>query len=123
MPQTDRKIEQARQTTPERERPERKQSRDIPAEAALVLETILNGGSREQLSAEGMLALSHRMGNDALLSVLTLRSSGPDTESSPLPDGPCLTAPGEWSTGEPLLAEAPDFGGFTSVTAAAPMEL
>ncbi len=70
-----------------------------------------------------MLALSHRMGNDALATVLMRRSAGPEEETPVLPDNPCLTEPGEWEAGEPLLAEAPDFASFSPMGAASPMEV
>jgi hypothetical protein len=123
MLQTDRKTEQDRQAAPDREQTARKQNRDAPAEAALALEAILNGGSLEQLPAEGMLALSHRMGNGALAAVLRHRGAGPDEGAAALPGGSCLTEPGEWDAGEPLLAEAPDFASFSPMGAAAPMEV
>lgn len=123
MLQTDRKTEQTRQTSQDREQTARKKDRDAPAEAAQALEAILNGGSLEQLPAEGMLALSHRMGNDALATVLMRRSAGPEEETPVLPDNPCLTEPGEWEAGEPLLAEAPDFASFSPMGAASPMEV
>ena len=68
-----------------------------------------------------MLALSHRMGNEALASVLRHRSAHPAEGPLALPDNPCLTEPGEWEAGEPFLAEAPDFGGMSPLGPAAPM--
>ncbi len=70
-----------------------------------------------------MLALSHRMGNDALLSVLSRRGGGPETETAALPEGLCLTEPGEWGAGELPLAEAPAFASFGPMGGAAPMEV
>ena len=70
-----------------------------------------------------MLALSHRMGNDALISVLTLRERGPETDTMSLPKGPCLTQPGNWGAGEPATGSAPDFGSFSALGAAAPLAL
>ena len=70
-----------------------------------------------------MLALSHRMGNDALVTVLAHRGAGPDTETAALPGRPCLAEPAEWGGGEPLLSDAPAFGSFASLGPAAPAEL
>ncbi len=120
MLQTDRRTEASRQTSQDRDRAERRQAREDRTEAALALEAILNGGSWEQLPAEGVLALSRTVGNDALLSVLTLRETGPETATGILPSGACLTAPGDWGGGEPLTAEAPAFG---PVGETAPMAL
>ena len=123
MIQTDRKTETARQTSQDREQNRRQKNPDKRDEASQALEAILNGSSWELLPAEGMLALSHRMGNDALVSVLTLRERGPETETAALPRGPCLTEPGNWSAGEPATESAPDFGSFASMGAAAPLAL
>lgn len=123
MLQTDRKTDLARQTAETRERTERRQSRDVRAEAALALEAILNGGSLEQLPAEGVLSLSRTAGNDALVSLLTLHKPGPDAGYRALPAGPCLTEPGEWSVGEPMTAQAPDFASFAPLSDAAPLAL
>ena len=70
-----------------------------------------------------MLALSHRMGNDALATVLMRRAAGPEEGTVALPDFPCLTEPGEWDAGEPLLAEAPDFASFSPMGETAPVDV
>jgi hypothetical protein len=121
--QTDRKTEAARQTPQDREQTRRRQSPEKQNEASQALEAILNGVSWERLPAEGMLALSHRMGNDALLSVLSLRETGPETQRSSLPGGPCPTEPMDFGPGEAATESAPDFGAFTSMGDAAPMAL
>ncbi len=72
------------------------------------------------MPAEGVLALSHSVGNDALLSILSLHSTGPETEGCALPAGPCRTEACPWEAGEPLMTEAPDFGSFTSLGEASP---
>ena len=120
MLQTDRKTEAPRQTSQEKSPSELSRSHDVPAQAAQALEAILSGGSWEQLPAEGVLALSHSVGNGALLSILSLRSAPPETEESALPAGPCRTEACPWEAGAPLMAEAPDFGSFTSLGEAAP---
>jgi hypothetical protein len=124
MLQTDRKTtEPARQNAREQERAQqrKKQDLDAQAEAAATLQAILAGGSREQLPAEGMLALSHTLGNGALLELLALRPAGPETEGMPLPDAPCLTGPLPAPGGAPQWAAAPDFGGMAPMPASAPL--
>ena len=102
---------------------ERKQSPEAPSEAALALEAILSGGSWDRLPENGMLALSHRMGNGALLEVLANRGGGPERETAALPPGPCLTQPVEWGAGAPVLSDAPDFASFSPLGPAAPAEV
>lgn len=83
----------------------------------LALDVLRAGGSLEQLPAEAVLALSGRIGNSALLSLLTRREPEPappvtfpaglDTAPLPVPD---LT---------PDLTAGPDFGAAPLETAAA----
>ena len=123
MLQTDRKTDQTRQTSQDREQAQQKQNREPRAEAALALQAILAGGDWDQLSADGILSLSHTMGNAALAETLALRDSGPETATRLLPRGACETAPAEWGGGEPVLADAPDFGAMSPIGASAPVEL
>ena len=122
MLQTDRKTDQSRQNAQDREQTARsRQDRETGSNAALALDAILAGGNWDQLPADGVLALSHSLGNDALLSLFTLQSVGPETGPPALPAGPCRTAAAEWNPAAPLLAEAPDFGGMSPLGPAAPM--
>ena len=122
MVQTDRRAETARQTSREQERTERRPDREAETEAALALQAILSGGSWEQLPSEGVLALSHGLGNSALLEVVALRQKGPEAESARLPGGESLTGPMDAPGGAPLTAPAPDFGALSPLGALAPME-
>jgi len=70
-----------------------------------------------------VLALSHSVGNAALLELAALRGTGPEEGMSALPDGPCEVSPLEMSVGEPLLADAPAFGGPSFAGNAAPLTL
>ncbi|MBE7004304.1 MAG: hypothetical protein E7425_08490 [Ruminococcaceae bacterium] len=123
MHQTDRRTEPAKRSAQDKDRAERKQSRESQKSAAQALEAILAGGSWEQLSTDGILTLSHTVGNSALLDMLALRSMGPEAEISSLPDGACGTAPAEWGGGEPLCVAAPDFGAMSPMGAAAPLSV
>ena len=121
MLRTDRKTAPAPKTVRDRERTQQKKSRDVRAEAAAALEAILAGGSREQLPAEGVLSLSHTIGNAALSKLLALRPAGPETAAGALPRGACETAPLQWDGGAPLLAQTPDFGAMSPIGSAAPL--
>ena len=123
MLQTDRKTETARQTLQNREQARRQKEPEAGREASQALEAILNGAGWKLLPAEGMLALSHRMGNDALVSLLSLRPGGPETETAALPGGPCLTEAGDWGGGEAAAALAPVFTSFAPMAASAPLAL
>ncbi len=123
MLQTDRKTDQTRQTAQDREQAQQKQSREPRAEAALALQAILAGGDWSQLSADGILSLSHTMGNAALTETLALRDSGPETAPWILPRGACETAPTDWGGGAPLMTEAPDFGAMSPMGNAAPLAM
>ena len=115
MLQTDRKTDQSRQNAQDREQTARsRQDRETGSNAALALDAILAGGNWDQLPADGVLALSHSLGNGALLSLFTLQSVGPET-------GPLALPAAEWNPAAPLLAEAPDFGGMSPLGPAAPM--
>ncbi len=89
----------------------------------MALQAILAGGSWDQLPANGVFSLSHTMGNGALLELFALRSTGLETDMRSLPRGECGTDPANWNGGEPQMMEAPDFGTFSPMGAAAPMEL
>ena len=112
-----------RRAPKEGEATQRSKDRDPRNQAAQALEAILSGGSWEQLPTEGVLALSHSVGNSALLELAALRSEGPEEGASSLPTGPCEAAPLEMNVGEPLLADAPAFGGALSAGNAAPLAL
>ena len=75
----------------------------------------------EQLPAEGVLELSHSLGNSALFDLLAARSAGAEAQTRPLPPGPCETAPAEFAGGAPVLAEPPAFAAMAPMGAAAPM--
>ncbi len=68
------------------------------------------------------MALSHGLGNSALLEVVALRQKGPEAESARLPGGESLTGPMDAPGGAPLTAPAPDFGALSPLGALAPME-
>ena len=119
--QTSRKTEPTRQKTEDRESVQRKRSRETKPAAALALEAIL-AGSWDQLPAEGVLSLSHTLGNGALLDLFSMRTTGPEAQTHPMPQGPCLTAPMRADGGEPLLADTPDFGALTPLGNTAPVE-
>ena len=89
----------------------------------MALQAILAGGSWDQLPANEVLALSHTMGNGALLDLCALRAAGEETDMRPLPGGECGTGPVNLAGGEMQIMEAPDFGTFSPMGAAAPMEL
>lgn len=72
---------------------------------------------------EGVLALSHSVGNAALTELAALRGMGPEEGLNALPAGSCGTAPLEMDVGEPLLAAVPGFGGASSAANAAPLAL
>ena len=124
MLQTDRKTDQSRQTAQDREQTRRqKQSREQRTNAALALDAILAGGSWDQLPADGVLSLSHTLGNGALLELLAMRSTGPETQTRAMPRGTCRTAPADWDGGAPVLAETPAFGAMSPMGDVSPMEL
>ena len=122
MVQTDRRAETARRTDREQERTQQRKSRETGLSPAQALEAILSGGSWEQLPPEGVLALSHTLGNAALGEMMAMRFRGPELAAIPLPKSPLSAEPMEGPSGEPEWAEAPAFGG-ESVTALAPLEL
>ena len=122
MLQTDRRAETIRQNPQERDRAERRQEQETRDRAALTLEAILSGGSWEQLSAEGVLALSHTLGNAALLGVMALRDTGPELAAYALPGTALSARPMGGFGGEPLLSEAPAFGALSPIGSLAPAE-
>ena len=97
---------------------ERKQDRALRAEASLALEAILAGGSWDQLPAEGVLALSHRMGNGALADLFARRDTGPETAACPTAWGDPGGEPLRCGGGAPETLEAPAFGSFAAPDAA-----
>ena len=123
MLQTDRKTEQTRQTAKEEKSVRQKQSSEVQSAAALALQAILSGGDWEQLPADGVLSLSHTMGNAALAELAALRDTGPETAGAGLPRTACGTAPMQWDTGAPLLAEPPAFGAMSPMGDAAPIAI
>ena len=126
MLQTDRKTTEAtrREASKDKAEARRKQSSELRSAAALALEAILAGGSWDQLPAEGVLDLSHRIGNAALLDLAALRDLGPETGTRTLPEGPCAAAPtAGFAGGAPLTAEAPDFGAMSPMGNAAPLAM
>ena len=82
----------------------------------------MSGGSWEQLGSEGVLALSHTVGNSARADILALRDTGPERSFGPLPPGSIETEPMAVPGGEPLFAAAPDFAGMSPLGGLAPME-
>lgn len=121
MLQTDRKTETVRQSAREQENARRERSREAQANAALALDAILAGGDWSQLPADGVLSLSHRLGNSALLTLCELRGAEPETAR--LPSGGCETKPLAWDGGEPQLTEPPHFGAFAPMGEAAPLNV
>lgn len=124
MLRTDRKTEPARETAKEQKTPQRRQSREAAlSPAAAALEALLAGAGPERLPAEGVLDLSRTVGNSALLELIAARRTGPETAVRPLPEGPCTTAPADWSGSAATLTEAPVFGAMAPMGAAAPLVL
>ena len=121
MLQTDRKTGQTRQTAQDRESVKQKQSSEIRSTAAQALQAILAGGDWDQLPADGILSLSHTMGNAALAELAAMRDSGPETMTGSLPGGVCRTDPMQWDGGAPVLTAAPDFGAMSPMGDAAPL--
>ena len=122
MLQTDRRAETTRQTPQERDLTQRRQTHETRNKAAQALEAILSGGSWEQLSADGVLALSHTLGNAALLEVMALRDTGPELAASSLPGTALSSEPMGGFGGQPLLSEAPAFGALSPIGSLAPVE-
>jgi hypothetical protein len=125
MLQTERKSDPARKTTQNRNQTEesRRQSSEIKNPASLALQAILAGGSWDQLPADGILALSHTMGNGALLDMYALHRTGPETAMYPAARDGGAAAPIEWSGGAPALTEAPAFGSLGVLGTTAPLNI
>ena len=121
--QTDRKTEQTRQTAEDRQSAQRKQNREVKTKAALALEAILAGGSWEQIPTDGVLSLSHTMGNGALLELFAMRDTGPEAQARAMPRGGCEAAPADWNGGAPALTDAPVFAAMSPMGITAPVEL
>ncbi len=121
MLQADRKTEAVRETAREQKTSRQKQTRENKTAPAAALEALLAGQSLGQLPAESVLALSHSLGNSALLELLSARGSAAEPETRPLPAGPCGTDPVNWGGGGPALAEPPAFAAMAPMGSPAPM--
>ena len=124
MLRTERKTDQARQGEKQPGQARREQGRETLSRCAQTLEAILAGGSWEQFPAERLRELSHTLGNAALLELLALKSTGPETVPRPLPGGSCAAAPAEVPvSGGPELVPAPDFSSMSPLGDAPPLTL
>ena len=124
MLRTERKTDQTRQSEKQTRQTHREQSRETLSQCAQTLEAILTGGSWEQFPAERIHELSHTIGNTALLELLALKSTGPETVPRALPAGSCAASPAEAPvSGAPELISAPDFSSMSPLGGAAPLTL
>ena len=69
-----------------------------------------------------MIQVDHTLGNAALLEVMALRETGPELETSVLPGAALSSAPMGGFGGQPLLSDAPAFGGLSPIGSLAPVE-
>ena len=121
---TERKTDQRKLPEQERQQKQRTQSADAASEWAQTLSVILSGGSRDQLPAERVQALSGVMGNAALAELFAARSEGPRFSERALPRGECWTAPADFSAeGTPSLVSPPDGSLSTPMGEAQPLAL
>ena len=82
----------------------------------------MSGVSPERLSPKAVGALSHRLGNSALLELMTLRGPSQDRESCPVPGPLPEMDAAVLEEGEPDLIPAVDFAGLPPLeTAAGPV--
>ena len=112
--QTDsqRKTERTR-TRPERQ--ERTPERDA-ARQALAFQAILEGVSPEYLPAELTEALAGRIGNQAMLSVLSRAQIGREGGAPSFPASPPATEAAQWSGGAAVSeAGAPAFSALSAL--------
>ena len=109
MHQTERKTDQKKLSVPERQQKQRTQNAEAASDWGLILQTILAGGSREQLPAERIRELSGVMGNSALAELFTARKEEPRFSERELPQGECRTSPADADVqGEPSMVSPPD---------------
>jgi len=87
------------------------------------LQTVIAGGSWDQLPAESVLSLSHKLGNSVLLSLYLQRSRGPERQTRTMPHTACAAAPAVWEGEEPQLSPGPDFSGFSPLEGTAALEI
>ena len=121
--QTDLKTEAALRTAQDRDSAKTPRAGRTAPDAAMALEAILSGGNWEQLPADGMLALSHTIGNGALFEIVSMRGARPETQTYPLPAGKCGAAPAAAASGTPLTVQPPQFGSMSPMDGAAPLQI
>lgn len=84
------------------------------------MQALLAGASPDRLSPAAMLALSHTMGNSALLDLISRTGQGADLTSPPPSPGPLPDmAPAVLGEGAPDLIDPVDFAGLPSLEAGA----
>ena len=102
-----------RRISPERTRtrPERRGQTAEPdaARQALAFQAILEGASPERLPAETAAALAGRVGNQAMLAMLSRAAAGRDRPAPAFPEQPPATEAVEWNGGVSSEAGAPAF--------------
>ena len=124
MLQTDRKAtETTRRTDTDKAELRKNQSPELQPAAATALQAILAGGDWDTLPAEGVLGLSHSIGNAALADLAARRSAGREPGGFALPESPCMTAPADVAPDSTVFAEPPAFGAMAPLGAAAPMAI
>ncbi len=121
--QTELKTEAALRTAQDRDNAKTPRDSRTAPDAAMALETILSGGNWDQLPAEGMLELSHTVGNGALLDILSMRKELPEAQAFPLPAGECGTVPVYAEGGMPLAVHSPQFGSMPPMGESAPLQI
>lgn len=112
MLQNDRRADAKRQSPDNRDSGRVSREWQRPGQETLdtqTLSALLAGVSPEQLSVEQLLALSQRIGNSAVLELISLHGVRADAAPWTAPAGEPQTAPAEWSGGAAEFTPAPEF--------------
>jgi len=120
MMQTDQKANSRKTSSDQKSLPERGQGRPETESLSpeLTLRTLLSGASPDRLSPDGLLALSHSLGNSVLLDLITGRGRPPERETCPVPGPLPEMEAAVLDEGEPELIPPVEFAGLPHIEAA-----